>query len=78
MSGTFMAKNDPLNDYLDGFRNDEITLSFEQIEKIIQDKLPVSAFKYRAWWSPRPGPSSPVASVQDDARFLHGKMRTGR
>ena len=29
----------------------EATLSFEQIERIIQDKLPPSAYEYWAWWA---------------------------
>lgn len=28
----------------------EITLPFEQIERIINDKLPPSAYEYQAWW----------------------------
>jgi hypothetical protein len=28
-----------------------VTLSFIHIERIINDKLPASAFKHRAWWS---------------------------
>jgi len=35
---------------LDPNRRD-ITLPFEKIEEIIDDKLPYSARNYRAWWS---------------------------
>jgi hypothetical protein len=28
----------------------DVTLSFEQIERVINDKLPASAFQYRPWW----------------------------
>ena len=27
-----------------------ITLSFDEIEKILDDKLPESAYQYREWW----------------------------
>ena len=47
-----MAKYDPLNEYLSNLSGkNEITLSFEQVEKIIQAKLPFSAYNHRAWWS---------------------------
>ena len=29
----------------------EITLSFEQVERILNDKLPRSAYQHRAWWA---------------------------
>ena len=29
----------------------EVTLTFSQIEKVLNDKLPSSAQRYRAWWS---------------------------
>jgi hypothetical protein len=29
----------------------EITLSFEQVERILNEKLPPSAHKYPAWWA---------------------------
>lgn len=29
----------------------EVTLSFEQIERIINDKMPPSAYEYQAWWA---------------------------
>ena len=48
-----MAKYDPLKEYLVNLpeNQNEITLSFEQIEKIIRDKLPPAAYRHRAWWS---------------------------
>ncbi|MBE7435437.1 MAG: hypothetical protein HS100_16095 [Anaerolineales bacterium] len=29
----------------------EVTLSFEQVERIIGNTLPPSAYKYQAWWA---------------------------
>lgn len=47
------GKYTPLENYLSGLPKNykEITLSFEQIERIIQDKLPPSAYGYYAWWA---------------------------
>jgi hypothetical protein len=47
-----MAKYDPLKKYLSSLtkNQNEITLTFEQIEKIIFNKLPHSAHNYRPWW----------------------------
>ena len=39
---------------------EEVNCSFEQIEKIINAKLPNSAYKYAAWWSNHP--SQPLMS----------------
>jgi hypothetical protein len=48
-----MAKYDPLKLNLINLSKDqnEITLTFEQIEKILEDQLPLSAYRHRAWWS---------------------------
>ena len=47
------GKYTPLEHYLAGLPSDkrDVTLSFEHIERIINDKLPASATKHRAWWS---------------------------
>ncbi|MBL8079057.1 MAG: hypothetical protein JNM55_13920 [Anaerolineales bacterium] len=29
----------------------EVIMPFEQIERILNDKLPPSAYKYQAWWA---------------------------
>ena len=48
-----MAKYDPLKNFLISLPDHqmEITLTFEQIEKIISAELPPTAFKHRAWWA---------------------------
>ena len=47
------GKYTPLEHYLSGLpeNQNEVTLSFEQIERIINDNLPPSAYKYQAWWA---------------------------
>ncbi|MBW6475028.1 MAG: hypothetical protein K0B14_18015 [Anaerolineaceae bacterium] len=48
-----MAKYDPLNAYLKRISpsSNDITLSFDQINDILQSDLPYSAFNYPAWWA---------------------------
>jgi len=48
-----MAKYDPLENYL---RNllvsiNDVTLSFDHINEVLQSNLPYSAYNHRAWWS---------------------------
>ena len=45
-----MAKYSPLRDYLNSRTRDRVTLTFDDLEDIIKDKLPASAYKHRAWW----------------------------
>ena len=46
------GKYTPLEDYLRGLpvSQREVVLSFEQIERIINAKLPASAYGYQQWW----------------------------
>lgn len=41
----------PLALYLIKSKEDRITLSFDEIEDIIQDKLPAAAREHRSWWA---------------------------
>lgn len=47
------GKYSPLEQYLRDLRANqrEVALSFEQIERILNDKLPPSAYRYPAWWA---------------------------
>jgi len=47
-----MNKYDPLKNYLLSLpdHQDETTLSFKELERILGANLPPSAYKYRAWW----------------------------
>ena len=47
------GKYTPLEKYLRDLPGGEreITLSFEQIERILNDRLPPSAYEYWAWWA---------------------------
>jgi hypothetical protein len=47
------GKYTPLEHYLRDLpeTQKEVTLSFEQIERILNDKLPPSAHQYQAWWA---------------------------
>ena len=46
------GKYTPLEQYLRHLpkSQNEVTLGFEQIETILKDKLPSSAYGYRQWW----------------------------
>jgi hypothetical protein len=46
------GKYTPLEQYLREIpaNQREVTLDFEQIEKILAAKLPSSAYEYRQWW----------------------------
>jgi len=46
-----MSKYEPLGNYLRAQKSDRVTLSFDEIADIIADTLPVSAYKYSAWWA---------------------------
>ena len=49
-----MAKGDAYKDlymYLKGNKKDRVILSFEEIELILNRKLPFSAYTYKEWWS---------------------------
>lgn len=47
------SKYAPLSDYLKALpaRQDQLALSFSQVEKILGNQLPPSAYKYREWWA---------------------------
>ncbi|MTJ07060.1 MULTISPECIES: DNA-binding transcriptional regulator [unclassified Anabaena] len=47
------SKYQPLLDFLYSSEQNEITLSFVEIESLIKDSLPNSAKSKRAWWSNR-------------------------
>ena len=46
------GKYAPLENYLRDLPHSqrEVTLRFEQIERILNVKLPASAYEYQAWW----------------------------
>ena len=48
MSGKYMPLEKYLSDLAESTR--EISLTFDQIEKILVDRLPPSAYEDRRWW----------------------------
>ncbi len=46
------GKYTPLEQYLTALpaSQEDVTLSFEQVERILNDKLPPSAQEHQAWW----------------------------
>lgn len=53
-----MSKYGPLAAHLRETGQASVPLTFAQIEGIVGAKLPVSAFKHRAWWSNNPSNST--------------------
>ena len=49
-----MGKYEPLIEFLKKSSQDEVPMTFDEIEKVIGRKLPNSAIEYRAWWSNNP------------------------
>jgi hypothetical protein len=51
--GGTMAKYDPLRDYLKSRPPaiNEITLSFDLINEMLESNLPYSAYNHSAWWA---------------------------
>ena len=45
-----MGKYRPMQLYFEKCRGHSVTLTYEQFEQILGDKLPMSAYKYPAWW----------------------------
>ena len=45
-----VARYNPLRDYLINYRANQISLSFEHIEKIINSKLETAAYTFKSWW----------------------------
>ncbi len=66
-----MAKYDKLTDWL---RNPTVVLTFDEIEKIIEDKLPDAALKYRPWWGNEKGAESRQCRAWLDAGWEVGKV----
>jgi len=44
-------KYEPLKNHLKNSGKDKIVLTYKEIESIINNKLPESAYKYKEWWS---------------------------
>jgi hypothetical protein len=40
----------PLRDYLAGYRANQLTLSLEHIEHILDSKLEAAAYAFKSWW----------------------------
>lgn len=52
-----MSKYDPLESHLARQTAEFLPISFREIERIIDAKLPASAREHRAWWSNNPSNS---------------------
>lgn len=66
------GKYAPLEHYLRDLplTQKEVSLSFEQVERILNDKLPASAYQYQAWWANQKEGSHVEAFAWMDAGWL--------
>jgi len=64
-----MSKYDLLNAYLDSQYESRIILCMEQMEKIIGDQLPLSAYRYVEWWSNSRTKAHPHSRAWQDAGY---------
>ncbi|WP_421697453.1 DUF7662 domain-containing protein [Ancylobacter sp.] len=62
-----MSKYSSLTTFLASRTQPKISMSFEDIERIVGSKLPQSAFNHRAWWS-----NNPTNSVMTKAWLAAG------
>ncbi|CAN5163021.1 hypothetical protein BH10PSE10_BH10PSE10_21860 [soil metagenome] len=63
-----MSKYDRLGDFLRIQSHERVPMSFADVERITQAKLPPSAHKHRPWWSNNPT-NSVLTRVWLDAGF---------
>jgi hypothetical protein len=64
-----MNKYDPLGVFLKSQPLAQVPMTFAEIEKVIGDKLPNSAYRHRPWWSNNPS-NSVMTKVWLEAGFL--------
>ena len=66
------GKYDPLEKYLRSLprTQEEVTLSFEIIERVLDDQLPSSAHEERAWWGNQQQGTRVDASAWMDAGWM--------
>ena len=62
-----MKKYEPLTEYLLSLGTENVSMMFAEIAKVIDNDLPQSALKHRAWWS-----NNPSNSVITDAWLRAG------
>jgi len=76
MDKTVKGKYIPLQNYLKRLTSSHVTLSFSELEAILNVPLPQSAYKYQAWWVNSPKAHS-HASIWLEAGYLVGNVKFG-
>lgn len=71
-----MRKYDPLMLFLDKSGQDEIILSYQEIENIIGDNLPLTAYNRKEWWNNNDS-SHTQSSAWSDVGYKTSKIRLG-
>lgn len=71
LDGSMSKKYAPLGEFLENSDSNSLALSFDQIERMIDGLLPMSAKKYVVWWS-----NSPVEGRQNEVWLRRGWTTT--
>lgn len=71
-----MRKYDPLGSYLQAKNLDQIPMTFEEVEALIDGNLPASARRHRAWWSNNPS-NSVITKAWLDAGYVTANVDLG-
>ena len=64
-----MSRYDPLGVYLKSAKFETLSMTFSEIERLIDGNLPASARKHRAWWSNNPS-NSVITKAWLDAGYV--------
>lgn len=74
-----MKKYAPLYDHLRAADTPTCTLSFQQVEQLLEERLPASARQHRAWWANEAEGSHVQAAAWMDAgwRVAEVDLETG-
>jgi len=57
---------DRLGEHIRSRNDDRVTMTFAEIEAVIQNELPASARKYSAWWANDPDHSQAKSWLDED------------
>lgn len=71
-----MRKYERLHSYFAGKSESYVVLSFEELERILDDKLPASAYQYPAWWSNSTTAAHPYSRAWTDNGYYTIHVRS--
>jgi hypothetical protein len=69
-----MSKYSKLTEHLVSWDSDDLTVSFEELEKILGFPLPRSAYSYPAWWANQAGEGHSQSSAWQSVGWRTGEL----